>query len=80
MSFIFALVFTNILALVGAIFIGIYISTRLRSPTAFTPFEEEMLKMRQELTQLKGQVDAIHNATVPPGAAPPPTDPTERRP
>lgn len=76
LSFIFALVFTNILALVGAIFIGIYISTRLRSPTAFTPFEEEMLKMRKELTDLKGQVDAIHGATVAPAS--PPAEPARR--
>lgn len=81
LSFIFALVFTNILALVGAIFIGIYISTRLRSPTAFTPFEEEMLKMRRELTELKGEVDAIHAVTVPaPPGTPPPDAPPRRSP
>lgn len=78
LSFIFALVFTNILALVGAIFIGIYISTRLRAPTAFTPFEEEMLKMRQELTELKTRVDAIHGATVTAPTRAPPRDPPER--
>lgn len=74
LSFIFALVFTNILALVGAIFIGIYISTRLRAPTAFTPFEEEMLKMRREITELKGQVDAIHGVTVPAARDAPPKE------
>ncbi|MCI4336781.1 MAG: hypothetical protein L3K17_06255 [Thermoplasmata archaeon] len=73
LSFIFALVFTNILALVGAIFIGIYISTRLRAPTGFTPFEEEMLRMRQELTELRGKVDAIHGATVTPAPSAPGT-------
>lgn len=51
LSFIFALVFTTILALIGALFIGIYISQRLQSPGGFTPFEEEMLKMRADLKE-----------------------------
>ncbi|MCI4331907.1 MAG: hypothetical protein L3K19_08720 [Thermoplasmata archaeon] len=58
-SFIFALVFTTVLALVGAIFIGVYISQRLQSPTGFTPFEEEMLKMRADLQAVKRQLEAL---------------------
>ncbi len=53
LSFIFALVFITILALVGALFIGIYISQRLQSPRGFTPFEEEILRMRGDLKELK---------------------------
>ncbi|MCI4350713.1 MAG: hypothetical protein L3K15_04295 [Thermoplasmata archaeon] len=58
-SFIVALVFTTILALVGAVFIGMYISLRLRSPTGFTPFEEEMLKMRAEVQALRRDVEGV---------------------
>jgi uncharacterized membrane protein len=75
LSFIFALVFTTILALVGAIFIGIYISQRMSSRAGFTAFEEEMLKMRVDVQQLKQDVESI-KAAVAPGPAPPP----ERRP
>ena len=64
LSFIFALVFTTILALVGAIFIGIYISQRLQSSTGFTPFEEEMLKMRQDVAEVRRRVEAIEGGTV----------------
>lgn len=53
LAFVIALVFTTIIALVGAIFIGIYVSHRLLSPTGFTPFEEEMLRMRADLREVK---------------------------
>jgi hypothetical protein len=57
--FVLALVFTTILALVGAIFIGIYVSQRMLSPSGFTPFEEEMLRMRGDLRDLKASVEEI---------------------
>jgi hypothetical protein len=75
LSFIFALVFTTILALIGALFIGIYISQRLQSPGAFTPFEEEMLKMRGDLQAVKAELERRR----PPGP-PTGTDPPEARP
>lgn len=70
LSFVFALVFTTILALVGAIFIGIYISHRLQSPTGFTPFEEEMLKMRSDVARLREEVAALRTAPAPPSSPP----------
>ncbi len=65
LAFVFALIFTTILALVGAIFIGIYVSHRILSPTGFTPFEEEMLKMRQEVHELQASVEALRRSTAP---------------
>jgi hypothetical protein len=59
LAFVIALVFTTILALVGAIFIGIYISARILSPSGFTPFEEEMLKMRDDLRELRATVEEL---------------------
>jgi hypothetical protein len=64
-ALVFALIFTTILALVGAIFIGIYISNRMLSPSGFTPFEEEMLRMRKELQELTQTVDEVRRAVVP---------------
>ena len=57
LSFVFALVFTTILALVGAIFIGIYVSARLLRTGGFTPFEEEMLHMRAEIRDIKAALE-----------------------
>jgi hypothetical protein len=59
LAFVFALVFTTILALVGAVYIGIYVSARLLRTQGFTPFEEEMLKMRGDLRDVKAAVDEM---------------------
>jgi hypothetical protein len=74
LAFVFALVFTTILALVGAIFIGIYFSARILRGSGFTPFEEEMLRMRVDLRELKATVEEIR------AAQPPPADPPSDRP
>ena len=80
LAFVFVLFFTTTVALVGAIFIGIFISSRMMRPTGFTPFEEEMLRMRRELSELKQSVEEIRTTVVPkPPAesAPGPTDEDE---
>ena len=77
-SFIFAIVFITILALVGALFIGIYISQRLQSGSGFTPFEEEMLKMRADVKALRDEVaelKAQESPADPPEPLSPPRQP-----
>jgi hypothetical protein len=64
-SFIFAIVFITILALVGSLFAGFYISQRLQSPQGFTPFEEEMLKMRVDVKALRDELTEMRRATFP---------------
>ncbi len=59
LGFVFALVVIAILAIIGAVFLGMVISHRIMSGAAFTPFEEEMLKMRQEVRDLNERLDAI---------------------
>jgi len=71
-TLVFALVFTTILALVGAIFIGIYFSARVLRPQGFTPFEEEMLRMRAEIREIRETLDRA-----PPAPASAPADPPE---
>jgi len=80
LAFVFALVFTTIFALVGAIFIGIYFTQRILSPTGFSPFEEEMLRMRRDLSEMKESLRTL--ADHPSAAAPPsaPPDPEEEAP
>ncbi len=74
--FVLALVFTTVVALVGAIFIGIYISARILSPSGFTPFEEEMLRMRTDLRDVKAAVEEMRRGAT----APPPETPAEEDP
>ncbi len=71
LAFVFALVFTTLLALVGAIFVGIYISHRLLSPAGFSPFEEEMLRMRADLREVKKMVEEMRRPPESPPAEPP---------
>ena len=59
LTIVIALIFTTIVALVGAIFIGVYLSHRILSPTGFTPFEEEMLRMRADVQQVKRDVEEL---------------------
>jgi hypothetical protein len=56
-AFVTALLLTTLLAVVGAIFIGLYISHRLLTPRGFTPFEQEMLRMRTEVRELRTIAD-----------------------
>ncbi len=48
-----------VLALIGAIFLGMLISHRILSIGAFTPFEEEMLKMREDIKAIKKKLDKM---------------------
>lgn len=73
LAFVFALVFTTILALVGAVYIGIYVSARLLRTHGFTPFEEEMLKMRGEIRDIKTTVDDLARRQPDPDAPTPPS-------
>jgi hypothetical protein len=68
LAFVFALVFTTVLALVGAIFIGVYVSHRMQLDTGFTPFEEEMLQMRSDVREMRKELTELRAAR---GADPP---------
>ena len=58
-GFVFALVVIAILAIIGAVFLGMVISHRIMAGRGFTPFEEEMLRMRQEVRELRDRMDAV---------------------
>lgn len=59
LGFVYALVVIAILAIIGAVFLGMFVSHRIMSTQGFTPFEQEMLKMRKEVRELQNRVDAI---------------------
>ena len=58
-AIVLALALIGILALVGATFLGIYVSTRILAVQEFTPFEQEMLRMREDVRILRGRIDDI---------------------
>lgn len=58
-TFVFALLVISILSLIGAVFLGIFVSHRILSAKGFTPFEQEMLRMRQEVRELSDRVEQI---------------------
>jgi len=57
--FVFALVIIAVLAVIGAMFVGVFISHRILSSQGFTPFEREMLKMREEIREIKEKLDSF---------------------
>lgn len=57
--FVFALVIISILAIIGAVFIGMFISHRVFSSRQFTTFEEEMLKMKSDVNEMKQMIEEL---------------------
>jgi len=75
-----ALVFTTLLAVVGAIFIGLYLSHRLLTPRGFTPYEQEMLRMRTEVREMRALLEEIDRTVRADARTPPPPTPPRGRP
>ena len=56
------LIVISVLAIIGATFLGIYISHRILSTQDFSPFEQEMFRMADEVKRLSQKVDEISRA------------------
>ena len=71
-AILFAVAVISILSFVGATFLGIYVSHRILATQEFTPFEEEMLRMREDVKVLRDRVDelALHVRGNPPDRKP----------
>ncbi|MCI4322594.1 MAG: hypothetical protein L3K03_00980 [Thermoplasmata archaeon] len=65
-SILIGILLVTILALVGAVFVGFYLSSRIYSTRSFTPFEEEMLHMRTEVSELREELKELLAARDPP--------------
>ena len=59
MGFISMLISITTLAIVGAIFLGMYVSHRMLSKRGFTPFEMSMLEMHEDIKEIKSRVDDL---------------------
>jgi len=56
---ILAMAVIGVLAIIGAVFLGIFITTRILSSEDFTPFEREMLEMREDVKKLTARVEDL---------------------
>jgi len=56
---ILAIAVIGILAIIGAVFLGIFMATRILSSQEFTPFEKEMLAMREDVKALTAKVEEL---------------------
>ncbi len=56
------LIVIAVLAIIGATFLGIYISHRILSTRDFSPFEQEMFRMADEVKRLSQKVEEISTA------------------
>ena len=65
---LYALAVISVLSIVGAVFVGMFVSHRILSTRGFTPFEQDMLRMRQEVRELSDRVSEIGvRLGIPPG-------------
>ncbi|UCH89499.1 MAG: hypothetical protein JSV49_02295 [Thermoplasmata archaeon] len=58
-GFISMLVVIFMLAVLGAVFLGMYISHRILSAKGFSPFERAMLEMREDMTKINERLGKI---------------------
>ena len=57
--FIFAAFFIIVLALLGAIFLGLFLGHRTLSVGGFTPFEKSMLEMKEDIKKVGERLQEI---------------------
>lgn len=57
--FVFSLVIVSVLAIIGAIFLGITIAHRFMVNRGFTPFEEEMLSMKEQINRMEEMIENL---------------------
>ncbi|MDI6855450.1 MAG: hypothetical protein QMD21_01520 [Candidatus Thermoplasmatota archaeon] len=48
-----------ILAIIGAVFLGMYLSHRILLTKDFTPFEKAMLEMKEDIAEINRKLDSI---------------------
>ena len=59
LTLVLAMSVIAVLSIIGAVFVGMFVSHRILSTKGFTPFEQEMLRMRQEVRELTERLDTI---------------------
>ena len=57
--FLVAFIIVAVLSAVGAMFIGVFVTHRIFASSEFTPFEQEMLHMREEVREIRERLEEI---------------------
>ncbi|MFQ5838277.1 MAG: hypothetical protein ACE5HJ_05785 [Thermoplasmata archaeon] len=57
--FLIAFIIVAVLSAVGAMFIGVFLTHRIFASEEFTPFEREMLSMRQDIQAIKERLEQV---------------------
>ncbi|MFQ5920372.1 MAG: hypothetical protein ACE5I4_10080 [Thermoplasmata archaeon] len=57
--FLVAFVIVAVLSAVGAMFIGVFVTHRIFASSEFTPFEQEMLHMREEVREIRERLEEV---------------------
>jgi amino acid permease len=60
-GFISMLISITMLAVIGAIFLGMYLSHRILTKKGFTPFEISMMEMHEDVKELKTRIAEIED-------------------
>ncbi|MEM3397133.1 MAG: hypothetical protein QW620_05070 [Thermoplasmata archaeon] len=58
-GFVFGITMIAILAVVGALFVGVFIAYRVFTSRGFTPYEEEILKVADEVHKISARTEKI---------------------
>ena len=61
-GFISMLVVIFMLAVLGAVFLGMFISHKILASKGFTPFERAMLEMREDITKINERMESIEKS------------------
>lgn len=58
-GFVFGITLIAILAVIGAMFVGVFIAYRWLTTRGFTPYEEEILKVAEEVHKISERTEKI---------------------
>ncbi|MEW6070460.1 MAG: phage holin family protein [Candidatus Thermoplasmatota archaeon] len=58
-TFILGWIVVILFAIIGAVFVGMYLSHRILLTKDFTPFEKSMLEMKEDIAEIKKKLDSI---------------------
>ncbi|MCX8173978.1 MAG: hypothetical protein N3F63_05170 [Thermoplasmata archaeon] len=58
-GFVFGITLIAILAVVGALFVGVFIAYRVYTSKGFTPYEEEILRVADEVHKISARTEKI---------------------
>lgn len=70
--FIMAVVLVSLFSVIGAMFLGMYVSHRFFTTRGFTPFEEEMLHVREDVKDIRERLVRLEEALTGEGERGPP--------